>query len=38
MWRDVKFGTAFRILSKIFFGGSFAYDYIANSKIRNEYK
>ena len=36
MWNDCTYGKAFRIVSKIFFGGTFAYDYIFNSKIKEE--
>ena len=38
MWNDSVYGKPFKIISKVFFGGTFAHDYIVNSKIKEEYK
>ena len=38
MWNDPIYGKPFKIISKIFFGGTFPHDYIINSKIKEEYK
>lgn len=37
IWTDQKYGKSIRKLSKLFFGKSFAYSYVLNSKIKGQY-
>ena len=38
IWFDKKYGRQIRKLSKQFFGKSFAYSYVLNSRIKNQYR